>query len=812
MTGLLQDVRYGLRQLRKNPGFTAVALITLALGIGANTAVFSIIYTVLLQPLPFHDPARIVAIKPTEPNRRDDIGVSYPAFMDWRSRNHVFEGLSAFHTDDFTLTGRGVPVHVTGAVVSANTFSLLGVVPVIGRDFTQAEDTPTSAGSPVILSHNLWRERFGSDPNISGQRVTLSSQVFAVVGVMPAGFQFPVQTTAVDFWTTIALDGQSSNGNPPMTAQRGLSYLDVIARLKGEVKIAQAQTEMASIQGSLNHEYQENRGIAIVPELDDVIGQMRFGLFVLFGAVGLILLIACANLSNLLLARATARHKEFTVRTALGATRRLILRQLLAEGLLLATGGAATGLVLAVGALRLLIRMTPVDLPRLAQSGLNLQVLTFTAVIALLTSLLFGLVPALHACTREVATSLNEGGRSGTDPRGRRHLRDTFVVVETALAVVLLAGAGLLLRSLLGLGRVDPGFAKDHVITFGLDLPGRYGHFERVQFYKQLLSQIRSLPGVNSASASFPLPLSAGGVKTTYHVEGRSVEHAERSVTTLHLVDNDYFHVLWIPLLSGREFDDQDDSSSALPVVVISQTLAKQTFPGENPVGKRIKLDISSGKNDAPMRLIVGVVGDVRGEGLAAPPIAESYVPYAQLAFAPMSVLVRTAVGPESMVATLTKVVQSLDNDLPLLHTKTLDDYVADSVADTRFETFLLSIFGALAFVLTCVGLYGVISYTVVQQTREMGIRLALGAGRDKILRMVIGRGLLLSGMGISIGLMMALLLTRFLASLLYGVSPWDPATFLAVPVALIAMALVASFVPARRAAEVDPMAALRYE
>jgi len=812
MTGLLQDVRYGLRQLRKNPGFTAVALITLALGIGANTAVFSIIYTVLLQPLPFHDPARIVAIKPTEPNRRDDIGVSYPAFMDWRSRNHVFEGLSAFHTDDFTLTGRGVPVHVTGAVVSANTFSLLGVVPVIGRDFTQAEDTPTSAGSPVILSHNLWRERFGSDPNISGQRVTLSSQVFAVVGVMPAGFQFPVQTTAVDFWTTIALDGQSSNGNPPMTAQRGLSYLDVIARLKGEVKIAQAQTEMASIQGSLNHEYQENRGIAIVPELDDVIGQMRFGLFVLFGAVGLILLIACANLSNLLLARATARHKEFTVRTALGATRRLILRQLLAEGLLLATGGAATGLVLAVGALRLLIRMTPVDLPRLAQSGLNLQVLTFTAVIALLTSLLFGLVPALHACTREVATSLNEGGRSGTDPRGRRHLRDTFVVVETALAVVLLAGAGLLLRSLLGLGRVDPGFAKDHVITFGLDLPGRYGHFERVQFYKQLLSQIRSLPGVHSASASFPLPLSAGGVKTTYHVEGRSVEHAERSVTTLHLVDNDYFHVLWIPLLSGREFDDQDDSSSALPVVVISQTLAKQTFPGENPVGKRIKLDISSGKNDAPMRLIVGVVGDVRGEGLAAPPIAESYVPYAQLAFAPMSVLVRTAVGPESMVATLTRVVQSLDNDLPLLHTKTLDDYVADSVADTRFETFLLSIFGALAFVLTCVGLYGVISYTVVQQTREMGIRLALGAGRDKILRMVIGRGLLLSGMGISIGLMMALLLTRFLASLLYGVSPWDPATFLAVPVALIAMALVASFVPARRAAEVDPMAALRYE
>jgi putative ABC transport system permease protein len=814
MTGLLQDVGYGLRQLRKNPGFTAVALITLALGIGANTAVFSVIYTVVLRPLPFHAPARIMAVKTTEPNRRDDIGVSYPLFLDWRSRNHVFEGLSAFHTDDFTLTGRGAPVHVTGAVVSANTFSLLGVVPVIGRDFTQAEDTPTNTGSPVILSHHLWRERFECDPNISGQRITLSSQVFTVVGVMPAGFQFPVQTTALDFWTTIALDGQSSNGNPPMTAQRGLSYLDVIARLKGEVTIAQAQSEMAAIQGSLNREYQGNRakGIAIVPELDDVVGQPRFGLFVLFGAVGLILLIACANLSNLLLARATARHKEFTVRTALGATRLLILRQLLTEGLLLATGGAATGLVLAVGALRLLIRITPVELPRLAQSGLNVQVLTFTAVIALLTSLLFGLVPALHVGTRELATSLNEGGRSGTDPRGRRRLRDTFVVIETALAVVLLAGAGLLLRSLLGLGKVDPGFAKDHVITFGLDLPDRYGHFERVQFYKQLLSQIRSLPGVHSASAVFPLPLSAGGVKTAYDVEGRPVEHAERSVTTLHLVDDDYFHALGIPLLNGREFDVQGDSSSAVPVVVISQTLAKQAFPGENPVGKRIKPDISTGKHDAPMRLIVGVVGDVRAEGLAAPLIRESYVPYAQLPFAPMSVLVRTAVDPESMVATLTKAVQSLDKDLPLLHTKTLDDYVADSVANTRFEAFLLSILGALAFVLTCVGLYGVISYTVVQQTREMGIRLALGAGRDKILRMVIARGLLLAGMGISIGLMMASLLTRFIATLLYGVSPWDPPTFLAVPVALTAMALVASVVPARRAAKVDPMAALRYE
>jgi len=814
MGGLVQALRYALRQLRTNPGFTAVALITLALGIGANTAVFSVIYAVLLRPLPFHDPARVVAVMTTEPNRRDDIGVAYPAFMDWRSRNHVFDGLSAFRTDDFTLMGRGAPVHVTGAVISANTFSLLGVVPVIGRDFTPAEDTPTNTGSPVILSHNLWRERFGSNPNISGQVLTLSGRVFTVAGVMPAGFQFPVQTTAVDFWTTIALDAQSSNGNPPMTAQRGVSYLDVIGRLKREVTIAQAQTEMASIQGSLNHEYPENRpkGIAIVPEIDELVGQTRFGLFVLFGAVGLVLLIACANLSNLLLARATARHKEFSVRTALGATHRLILRQLLTEGLVLAAGGAATGLLIAVAVLRLLTKLVPVELPRLAETGLNLQVLTFTAVIALLTSLLFGLVPAFHACTGELATSLNEGGRSATEARGRKRLRDAFVVMETALAVVLLAAAGLLLRSLLGLGKVDPGFAKNQVITFGLDLPERYGHFERVEFYRQLLSRIRSLPGVHSASAAFPLPLSADDVKTSYDVEGRPVKEAERAVTTLHLVDVDYFQALGIPLLSGREFDARDDSSRALPVVVISQALAKQAFPGENPVGKRIKPNISSGKNDPPMRLIVGVVGDVRAEGLAAPPIPESYVPYAQLPFAPMSVLVRTSVDPESMVPTLSKAVQFLDKDLPLLHTKTLDEYVANSVADTRFEAFLLSIFGALAFVLTCVGLYGVVSYNVVQRRREMGVRLALGAGRDEILVMVIGRGLMLAVMGIGIGLAMAFLLTRFIATLLYGVSPWDLPTFLAVPVALIAMALVASFVPAHRAANVDPMAALRFE
>jgi putative ABC transport system permease protein len=815
MVGIFQDIRYALRQLRKSPGFTVVALATLALGIGANTAIFTVIDAVLLRPLPFHNPSRLVAVNPTEPGRRDDVGVSYPEFLDWRSRNHVFERLSVFRSDDFTLTGRGEPAHLIGGVVSANTFSLLGVAPVLGRDFTTEEDAPSSGGLPVILSNSLWRERFSADPHILGQSITLSGQSFTVTGVMPTGFQFPVQHDPVEFWTTIALDAQSSNGSPPITTQRGASYLDVIARLKPQVTLTQAQTEMAAIQSGINHEYPENRpkGIGIVPEINQIVGDARSGLLMLFAAVGLVLLIACANLSNLLLARATARNKEINVRVALGATRWDIVRQLLTESVLLAVTGATAGLGFAVWALRVLLRFAPGELPRVSESGLNLPVLAFTAAVAVFTSLLFGLIPALHATRAGLASSLNEGGRSGTETRVHTRLRDAFVVVETALAVVLLAGAGLMLRSLLGLARVDPGFAKNHVITFGLDLPGRYGHPERVQFYQRLLNQVRSLSGVRSASAAFPLPLSAGDVNTSFDVEGRPMKKSERPVTTLHIVDDDYFHTLGIPLLEGREFNPHDDAPDAPAVVVISETLAKQTFPGEDPVGKRIRPDISSGRQmEAPMRIVVGVVGDVKGEGLGAPAIAESFVPYAQLPFAPMSVIVRTGTNPYDLVPTLTKTVQSVDKDLPLLHVKTLDEYVSDSIADTRFESALLGIFGLLAFVLTAIGVYGVISYTVVQRTREMGIRLALGAERGAIVGMILKNGMRLVSMGVVPGLVAALLLTRLIAGLLYGVSSSDVPTFVGVSLALIAMAMLASYVPARRAAKVDPMVALRYE
>jgi putative ABC transport system permease protein len=490
----------------------------------------------------------------------------------------------------------------------------------------------------------------------------------------------------------------------------------------------------------------------------------------------------------------------------------MIVRQLLTESLLLAVAGAAAGLGLASWGVRILTALAPDDLPRITESGLNLQVLIFTTLVAIFTGILFGLVPALQAAKPDLAASLKEGGRSGTETVTRSRLRSALITTEMALAIVLLVAAGLLLRSLLGLGKVDPGFAKNHVITFGLDLPGRYGQPERVEFYRSLLAQVRATPGVHSASAAFPLPLSAGDVKTSFEVEGRPVKGSELPVTTLHVIDNDYFLTLGIPLLRGRAFNLQDDAEGATPVVIISQTLAKQAFFGEDPIGRRIKPDISSGKNNAPMRVVVGVAGDVKAEGLGSPSIAESYVPYAQLPFAPMSVVVRTEIAPANMVPTLTTEVQSLDSALPLLHIKTLDEYVSDSIVGTRFEAVLLGTFGILAFLLTAVGLYGVISYTVAQRTRDIGIRLALGADRNAILGMVVKNGTLLAGAGTLIGLATAFLLTRLIASLLYGVGPTDPLTFLCVPIALIAVAMLASYVPARRAAKVDPMVALRYE
>lgn len=812
MDVLIQDLRYGTRMLRQNPGFTLIAVLTLALGVGANAAIFSVLNAVLLRPLPFRDPGRLVAVLTTSQGGRSGGTASYPNFLDWRAQNHVLQAMSVWRDENFTLVGKGEPVQAAGMIVSANLFSMLGVLPELGREFAASEDRPSSTGLPVILSHRFWQSRFGSDPQVIGRALTLNDRSFTVVGVMPAGFQFPIQNDAVDLWTTIAYD--ALGGGTPITEQRGAAYLSVTGRLKPHVSIVQAQAELNAIQAGTNKQYPENRpiGINVVAEIDRVVGMMRTPLMMLLGVVAFVLLIACANVANLLLAKATARRHEIGIRLALGASRRMIVRQLLTESLLLSTLGGALGLFLATWAISLLIRLAPSLLARVAETSVDWRVLGFTMLIAAATGLLFGIFPALQISRSTFAGALNESGRSRSAGAHRSRVRSSLVVSETALALLLLVGAGLLLRSLWRLHRVDPGFVTDRVVTFYLDPPAtRYNATHIVDFYRTLLQQIQTVPGVHSASAILGLPLSSAGIFSRFQVEEHPVPASQRPRLAFRVVDLDYFRTMGIPLLKGRDFTPQDDVKST-PVVVVNQTLAQRFFPGEDPVGKRIQTGVSYTRGDSPMLQIVGVVGDVRAESLASDPLPEAYVPHAQAPNHYMSVVVRTSLPPQSMIPALRQLVWSLDKDLPLLDIKTLDEYVSDSIAPPRFVTLLFGVFAGLAFVLTAIGFYGVVSYSVAQRTRELGIRMALGAQRKNILGMVVQQGLALAVMGVAAGLAAALALTRLMASLLFGVRPTDPATFAMVVLLLLLIALLASYLPARRATKVDPMLALRYE
>jgi len=814
MTNLFQDLRYGVRMLVKSPGFTAVAVLTLALGIGANTAIFSVVNAVLLRPLPFPDPDGIVRV--VSFRLRDSVGdnASYPDFLDWRAQNHVFEHMAAFETGEFTITGRGEAAHLSGAVVSADLFPLLGVRPLLGRAFLPEEDKPNAVNGSdaVILSHCLWQQRFGGDSSVIGQTVQLDNKICTIVGVMPADFQFPIQGEPVELWTTIARDNE--NGEKSMAAQRGAHYLDVLARLKPGVSSAQAQAEMSTITNALNKEYPENfpRGARIVPELEQMTGSARPALWVLLGAVGCVLLIACANVANLLMARATARHQEMAIRGALGAGRTRLVRQLLTESIALASVGGAFGMLLALWGTDVLVRLIPVDIPRLTDIHLDGRVLIFTVVLSLLTGLLFGSAPALQVAKSNLTESLKEGGRGSAGGTYRNRVRGALVVTEVAVATLLLVGAGLLIKSFLRLQRVDPGFDPHHALVFNLDLPSKYSAARMVDFYQELVAREGRLPGVQSASAVLPLPLSGDDVATGLDIEGRPVAQANRPRTEYTWAVPGYFHTLGIPLLQGRDFSAQDDLK-ANPVVIVSQTLARQFFPNQNPIGKRLKAGIGNGYKDGPpMREIVGVVADVKDNGLGVEAMAQVYVPLAQSPTDSMNIVLRTEVEPQSLVGAARKEVAGMDKDLSIYGVKTLDQYVATSVAPHQFFGLLLGIFAGIALLLAAVGLYGVIAYSVTQRTHEIGVRIALGAEPRDVLRMVVQHGLVLTSIGLVVGLAGALALTRYLAGLLYSVRPTDPAIFAAVAFILVAVAFGAAFIPARRATKVDPMVALRYE
>jgi putative ABC transport system permease protein len=814
MNTLFQDIRFGLRMLLKSPSVSIVATIALALGIGANTAIFSVVNAVLLRPLPFPDPESLVAVFETDAQRGLQRGShSYPNFMDLRSQNTVFEHVSSYHGGDFIMTGRGEPARLEGAVVTADLFPLLGVQPILGRTFLPDEDKPSETGRVVVLSHALFQQRFGGDPSIINQRITLDGVSFTVIGVMPASFEFPIQNNPVELWTTIAGD---ASGKEPITSVRGAHFLSAIARLKPGVSKDQAQAELTTIAARLEQQYPDTntrKSLRLDSALTALVGDIRPALLILLGAVACVLLIACANVANLLLARATSRHKEMAIRSALGASRVRVIRQLLTESVLLSVVGGGVGLLLALWWSDLLVALGKEDIPRAVHVGMDWRVLGFTLGVSLLTGLIFGLAPAFHSSKTELVESLKEGARGTSEGARRNHVRNSLVVTELAIAVILLVGAGLLMQSLWRLQKVNSGLQPENVLTFNVVLPEvKYKADKQAQFFIDLKQRLESTPGVQSASAILPLPLSNDRFSISFEIEGRPLPPKDHPSADFFSTGVGYFKTMGIPIIKGRDFDDRDKHGST-PVIIISEAFVRQHFPNEDPIGKRIKPGISTFEDeDSTMREVVGVVGDVRNRNLSTEPKPAYYLPQAQIPFNQMVGVVKTTGDPRGLISAVTKQVAGMDQDIPLFSMKSMPEYLSSSVAAPRFSTTLLSIFAAVALVLTIVGLYGVMSYSVAQRTNEIGIRLALGAQSRDVLLMIVKQGSTLILLGLAIGLAGAFALTRLIASLLFGVTAKDPFTFVIVAVILAIVALLACYIPALRATKVDPMNALRCE
>jgi putative ABC transport system permease protein len=803
MKTLFKDIQYGIRGLLKRPGFTAVVVVTLALGIGANSAMFTVVNAVLLRPLSFPESERIVLLEGVNPTQGiTQSNMSVPDFADWQSQNQVFEQIAGFVTGGSLLSSGDEIERVRASAVSEGFFPLFRTNATKGRTL-QAEDSQKGRDNVVVLSYGLWQRRFGADQNIVGSAVTLSGKPTTVVGVMPPGFAYPEQSEA---WVPFPIEAAAE--------RRDNRYVNVIARLKPGVSVSQAQAQMDTINQRLAQTYHEtNSGwsVRVATLRERLVGAMRLSLLVLLGAVAFVLLIACANVANLLLARATVRQKEIALRTALGASRWRIIRQLLTESVLLSFTGGGIGLLVGVWLTKLLIAINPPNTPRFDEIKPDARVFAFTLGLAVITGLVFGLAPALQASRVDLNERLKEGGRSGSSGPSRNRLRSLMMVSEIALSFMLLVGAGLLIKSFMRLRDVSPGFNSDNVLTMRVSLlPDKYPLGEpRVQLLRQGLERLKSLPGVESAGAVLSLPLGGDtfNVGRGYIREGRPATPEEAGNAIYLATTPDYFRTLQIPLVAGRGFTEQDTDQST-KVVIVNETMARQLWPGESPVGKHITV----WRDEKFAREIVGVAGDVKAS-LDTEAGPQMYVPYAQdSGWGSMSLVIRTSADPASMTPAVRSQIRALDKGIPIYNVKTMNDVLMTSVGSRRTPMLLLSAFAGVALLLAMIGIYGVTAYYVTQRTQEIGIRIALGAQIGDVLRLVLKSGMALACLGIGIGLIGAFGLTRLMTSLLFGVDPTDAATFVMVSLSLLLTALIACYLPARRATKVDPVVALRYE
>ena len=825
MSTLWQDVRYGLRMLWKNRGISAIVILALALGIGANTAIFSVVNTVLLRPLPYSESDRLVFLHETS-QVLDEMSISYPNFLDWRAHNQSFENIGVYNRGNYNLTGSGEVERLTVGQMSADMFTLLRVNALHGRVFTNDEDKP--GGTPVaVLSYGVWQRRFGGQTSILNQPITLNGKSYTVIGVMPPTFIGPSPgSVRMEMFVPV---GQLSD--QPVWQNRGNHPgLYGLARLKPGVTIEQADADMNTLAANLEQQYPDSNSgsrVKLLPLMEVFVSDIRRPLWVIFAAVGFVLLIACANIANLLLARATARRKEMAIRTAVGASRWRLGRQLLTESVLLSLLGGALGLLLARWGIDLILYVSPNAIPRSTEIGLDWTVLGFTAGVSFLTGILFGLVPALQAGEVDVHETLKETGRGVT---GRQWLRSSLVVVEVATTLVLLIGAGLMIRSFYLLQKVNPGFSYEHLTSFSVALPDKKYPTEEnaITFYKRLLENLSALPGVESTAAASGLPLGNNGWQTGFVVDGQPVPPREQTpLMEACLVTPDYFRAMNIPVLRGRVFTDRDDRShlagrdlskmnddertmAGLNAIVIDEEFARRYWPNEEAVGKRIRLGRES---DARTLEVIGVVGRVKMESLNRnSDRVQGYYSFAQIGAGAMTVIVKGSSDPNQLLSSVRAAVSEIDPDQPIYNPRTMYEIRAESVQSERLNLTLLSLFAGIALVLAIVGIYGVMSYSVTQRTHEIGIRMAIGARPRDVFTMVLGQGMKLALIGVAIGLLLAFLLTRLMETMLFGVAPTDMPTFAGISILLISVAVLACYLPGRRATKVEPTVSLRYE